>query len=163
MKTNPLKFVLLFLLIINQTGIRAQEAVLTQGGEYSGNGGSMSYSLGQVAYLTSTGANGSVAQGVQQPFEISELTGIYQTIEKAIKCEAFPNPTNDYLLLNFDVSFDMSMVGYQIFSLDGQLLDKEEGLSVSTVINMNEYKKGAYFLKVTQNSNDLKIFKIIKN
>jgi hypothetical protein len=39
------------------------------GGEATGSGGSVSYSVGQVVYTTNTGINGSVAQGVQQPYE----------------------------------------------------------------------------------------------
>ena len=33
----------------------------------------MSYTVGQVVYYTYTGSNGSVAEGVQQPYEISPL------------------------------------------------------------------------------------------
>ena len=35
--------------------------------------------VGQVVYITSTGINGSVAQGVQQPYEISVITGVNET------------------------------------------------------------------------------------
>ena len=45
----------------------AQQAYLTAGGNINGAGGSVSYSVGQTAYMFNTGANGNVQQGVQQP------------------------------------------------------------------------------------------------
>lgn len=53
----------------------AQQASTASGGNASGSGGSASYSVGQTAYTVSNG-NGSVSQGVQQPFEISIVTDI---------------------------------------------------------------------------------------
>mgnify|MGYP000474435928 CR=1 FL=1 len=60
-------------------GLHAQENAVTTGGEATGAGGTASYSVGQVVYTTNTGTNGSVAQGVQQPFEISTTVGINET------------------------------------------------------------------------------------
>ena len=59
------------------TSLQAQEAIPATGGEASGSGGSASYTVGQVVYTTNVGTNGnSVAEGVQQPYEISVVTGI---------------------------------------------------------------------------------------
>ena len=69
---------LLIILIMFGGGLalQAQEVISSSGGNVSGSGGSVSYSVGQVVYTTNTGTNGSVAQGVQQPYEISVVTGI---------------------------------------------------------------------------------------
>src|SRR6056297_978638 len=58
------------------TGANAQQAMPASGGDASGSGGFVSYSVGQVVYTTHTGANGSVAQGVQQTYEIAVESGI---------------------------------------------------------------------------------------
>ena len=63
------KTVLTFVLSLGLYGVsslHAQEAVSTAGGDAGGGGGSSSYTVGQVAYTTYTGVDGSVAQGVQQ-------------------------------------------------------------------------------------------------
>jgi len=76
MKYKKLKLSAVLLLGLGLTGLQAQESVNATGGNASGSGGSASYSVGQVAYQTHTGTNGSVSEGVQQPFEISVVTAI---------------------------------------------------------------------------------------
>ena len=76
MRHKKLKLSAVLLLGLGLTGLQAQESVNATGGNASGSGGSASYSVGQVVYTNNTGTSGSVAQGVQQPFEISVVTGI---------------------------------------------------------------------------------------
>jgi hypothetical protein len=78
--------------------VMAQESVNATGGDATGSGGSASYSVGQLVYTTNSGTDGSVAQGVQQAFEISVVLGIEEANE--IKLSAYPNPTTNYLTLN---------------------------------------------------------------
>ena len=57
--------------------LQAQETVTTSGGEAVGSSGSASYTVGQLLYTTQKGTNGnSATQGVQQPYEISVVTGL---------------------------------------------------------------------------------------
>jgi len=76
MRYKKAKLIAAFLLGIGLTGLQAQESVTASGGNASGAGGTVSYSVGQVVYKTNTGSNGSEAQGVQQPYEISVIIGI---------------------------------------------------------------------------------------
>jgi hypothetical protein len=50
----------------------SQQAVLGGGGEASGSGGTMSYSIGQIAYVAK-GAGPTASEGVQQAFEVTNL------------------------------------------------------------------------------------------
>jgi hypothetical protein len=52
------------------TGLQAQQTIPATGGLATGSGGTVSYTVGQVADTTQTGSGGTVTQGVQQPFEI---------------------------------------------------------------------------------------------
>ena len=63
-------------LLLGLGGLQAQQSPTATGGEATGTGGTASYSVGQVVYTTNTGTNGSMAQGVQQPYEISTTVGI---------------------------------------------------------------------------------------
>ena len=70
---------LIILLGITISGIYAQEAIPTSGGDASSNKGSVSYSVGQIVYSSNTATNGTVTQGVQQAYEIYVTTGIEET------------------------------------------------------------------------------------
>ena len=76
---------------------QAQESSNSSGGNATGSGGTVAYSIGQVVYTTNTGSNGSVAQGVQHAYEIFTV-GIKET-ELNISLTAFPNPTTENLTL----------------------------------------------------------------
>ena len=67
-----IKKLLIATLLLGAFQTQAQEAVATAGGDASGTNGNVSYTVGQVVYTTNTGTTGSVAQGVQQPFEIDK-------------------------------------------------------------------------------------------
>lgn len=60
------------LIVLGMTGftIHAQNGTVSSGGNATGLGGSVSYSVGQVFYTTSSGAGGKASQGVQQVFDL---------------------------------------------------------------------------------------------
>ncbi|MGI6479934.1 MAG: hypothetical protein ACOX0M_10915 [Salinivirgaceae bacterium] len=107
MRLKRLKLSAVLLLGLGLTGLQAQTSVNATGGDASGSGGSVSYSVGQVAYQTHTGTSGSVSEGVQQPFEISVVTGIEEAKGINLSVSAYPNPTTDYLTLEVE-EFDLS-------------------------------------------------------
>ncbi len=78
----------------------AQTTINTAGGDGSGSGGSVSFSVGQPIYQTRTGTNGSAAEGVQQPYEISVLSSSDEALGINIVVQAYPNPTADFLTIN---------------------------------------------------------------
>ena len=142
--------------------VSAQESVNATGGNASGSGGSASYSVGQVVYTTNTGTNGSVAQGVQQPFEISVVTGLEEAKGINLSVTAYPNPTTDYLTLSIG-EFEISNLSYQLYDMNGKLLQSEKITGNQTSIVMSNLVPATYFIKVIQNNKEVKTFKIIKN
>ena len=157
------KFILsVVLLICILTGLQAQEAIPTTGGNASGNGGTSSYTIGQVVYSTQNGTNGSVTQGVQQPYEISVVSGIEQAKDINLICSAYPNPTTDFLTLNVENN-DNENLSYQLFDISGKLLENKNLTSNETTITMENRVAAIYFLKVMDNQIEVKTFKIIKN
>ena len=95
MKNKKLKTNALFLLLVLVGGLLVQEAVSATGSEASGTG---SNSIGQVVYPLNTGTNDSVAQSVQQPYEISTTAGI-DVKNINLKLSVYPNSTTDYITL----------------------------------------------------------------
>jgi len=96
-KVPGLGRVTLFIFTFSLSTVSAQENVNATGGNASGSGCSVSYSVGQVMYQIQTGTNGSVAQGLQQPYEISVLTAIEETKGINLSVTAYPNPAIDSL------------------------------------------------------------------
>ena len=79
MRQKRLKLsIVIFLGIGLLANLPAQEAIPATGGNASGSEGTVSWSSGQAIYATKAGTNGSMAEGVQQPYEISILVGIEQ-------------------------------------------------------------------------------------
>lgn len=154
-------FILLLLITLTQAKISAQESVNATGSNASGSGGSASYSVGQVVYTTSTGANGSMAQGVQQPYEVSVVTAIDEAIGINLSVSTYPNPTTDNLTLEIK-NFEYSDLTYHLFDINGRLLQSEKITELQTEIIMGNLVTATYFVKVMQANREIKIFKIIK-
>ncbi len=140
----------------------AQESINATGGNASGSGGSASYSVGQVVYTTNSGTNGSVAQGVQQPFEISIVTGLEAAKGISLSVKAYPNPTTDFLTLEVN-AFELSTLNFQLYDMQGKLLQNEKITDIQTSISMGSFVPATYFVKVIQGNKEVKTFKIIKN
>lgn len=160
MKKNK-KTVALLLLGFSLTTAQAQQASTATGGDASGSGGTAAYSIGQVVYTTNTGTNGSVAQGVQQPFEISVVVGLEDN-QISLNVKAYPNPTTDYLTLSVGNS-ELSNLNFQLFDISGKLIESKKIVNSSETIRMEELPRAIYFLKVINNNKEIKTFKIIKN
>ena len=160
MNYKKLKISAVFLLL-GLGGLYAQEAVTATGGEASGSGGTVSYSVGQVVYSTTAGTNGSVAPGVQQPYEIAIITGIEVT-EINLELSAYPNPTTDFLNIKIG-NYDHEKLWYQLYDMQGKLLENRKIVKSGATIKMESLPASTYFLKVTGKQKSVKTFKIIKN
>lgn len=157
-RTVLLSFTLSFFL----SSTMAQESVNITGGSAISTGGSVNYSIGQVVYTINNGRSGSVAEGIQQPYEISVVSGFQASNGTKILILAYPNPTTD--LLTLDVrDFHLSFFTFRLYDLAGRLLKNEQILERKTSINMSNFEPATYFVKVFQENKEVKTFKIIKN
>lgn len=149
----------LLLVVISCANLNAQIAVAATGGDASGSGGSASYTVGQVVYTTAKGTTGSVAQGVQQPYEISITVGVE---EKTISLAAFPNPTLDQLNLSIAGYANQQYI-YQFYDASGKLVKSDKISNGTTSINAQSLTPGIYLLSVVGNNSIIKTFRIVKN
>jgi len=161
-KTERIGIILLFTFIFFLSAIQAQEVIPATGGNAAGSGGTVSYTVGQVVYKTNSGTNGSVAEGVQQPYEISEIIGIKEAKDINLICTAYPNPANDFLTLKVE-NYDIENLSFQLFEINGKLLESKKINDSETNITIANLVSGTYFLKVVSDKKEIKTFKIIKN
>jgi hypothetical protein len=79
----------------------------------------------KVVYTTNTGTNGSVAQGVQQPFEISNVTGLEEANNISLIVSVYPNPTTDFLIL--EIEGDVKTQYFvSLYDMQGKLLQNKK-------------------------------------
>ncbi len=141
--------------------IQAQNAIPASGGNATGIGGSISYTIGQAVYSSYTETTGSVAQGVQQPYEISVVTGLEEALEIILNFSTYPNPATDFITLKIE-NYKTENLTYQLYDINGSLLENRKIESIETTISMGKLIPSIYFLRITDNNKDAKTFKIIK-
>lgn len=139
---------------------KAQETITSSGGLASGSNGTVSYTIGQVTYSTDTGINGSSYQGIQQSYEISIISGA-EVSEISLNISVYPNPTKDYLKLKAE-SMNVENMSYLLCDMLGKPLKNQELKGFETSIEMIDLVPSTYFIKVLDNHQVVKIFKIIK-
>ena len=168
MKNKKQKLMVILMLGFGLSGLQAQTTASTSGGNASGAGGSASFSIGRVFYKSITGTNGSVDEGVQQPYEILIITGLKSANGISLSAVVYPNPVADYLILKVDAATmqNMPSTAYQLYDMSGKLLEAKKLQGTETKIGMTNRVAGSYFLKIinqqSKESQEIKTFKIIK-
>lgn len=161
MKKKKSMLCFLFLSCLYFTVIQAQQAFPATGGNAKGSGGSASYTIGPIAYKFLEGVNGTVAQGVQQPYEISAVTAIYNTESISLEINVYPNPIIESVRLIVK-STDYTSLQYRLYNINGILLQDKMIESEENEISMESLSPAVYFLKVSKDNKEVKVFKIVK-
>lgn len=156
--TSNMKILILLFILFNTTTLKAQQANVAVGGNANGSGGTMSFSVGQVADKYVSGSNGNLNQGVQQPFEIFKLN----VSDPSIDFNLYPNPTQDVIQLEITGLSNHSLQFYMYDNL-GQLILSELITSAKTTINMHSLASASYLLSIIENNKTLQTFKVIKH
>ena len=155
------KCVLLVILLFTMVSSFAQEAVLPAGGDGSGSGGSVAFSVGQILYTSSSGVSDEQVHGVQQPYEISVIIGLDKHKEIGLSLSTYPNPVTDHLILKVE-SLIWKDLNFQMYSSEGRILSSDKLLNSETNIDMSTLAPGLYLIKVSLDEEPVKTFKIIK-
>ena len=156
------KNILLFISLIYIGNIQAQESTYTSGGNATGSGGTIEYSVGQLVFSENSDGTYTVSQGIQQAYEISNSLSLENYKSINLQVSAFPNPTTDYLTLSFNQSSHVKLV-YQLFGADGKVLETKRNLEMNETINMEGLNSAIYYLNILEDNLIIKTFKIIKN
>lgn len=139
--------------------MKAQTAILATGTTASGASGSVSSSVGQIAYLQK-GSNLQIMEGVQQSYEIIALA-VQDTSENGKNIQLYPNPVRDFLNVDFgDKNFQDSR--YVLFDSQGKLIKKGNLVQQKTELDMAILPASVYIIQIFQKDKNIKTFKIIK-
>ena len=140
-------------------GAQAQSAVVTSGGNTTGNG-TVSYTVGQTVFAPITSAKGNIETGVQHAYQIT-VVGMADEMRISLRAIAYPNPTTDFLSLRVD-GMNTRDMRYTVLSLGGQTLMSDKLAGEVTSIDMTALQPDVYLLQVTDGTQTLKTFKIVK-
>lgn len=154
------KFLLSLFAIVAAIQTQAQTAIASGGTTATGAGGTVSFTIGQIAYTTVSGTGGSVAQGVQQTYRVSAPTSIEENTI-SLKAQIYPNPATDVLMLTVE-NTDFKNLNYQLMDASGKLLSQDRVNRNATSIDVSTLPNGSYFVRVLSKSKLLKTFTIIK-
>jgi hypothetical protein len=140
----------------------AQQSVSASGGNATGSGGTVSYTVAQVDYISVSSSNGNINQGVQQPYEFF-ISDIARDDDICLQSSVFPNPTYASVILKIESCRPLQDLSYSLYDIQGKLLFRQKIGTHETTIPFETYASGAYFLKVFDANEELKIFKVVKN
>lgn len=138
-----------------------QQTISTAGGEASGTGSTVSFTIGQIAYTSVDGNDGSVSEGVQHPYEIFDIKDNLNIPGIDLELSVYPNPVRDYLLLKAK-DFTSSNLAYRLYDSEGKLLESKTLSNDETYIPIDMLVPSVYYLRISENLIEVKTFKIIK-
>ncbi len=150
----------IFFLSINAP-LYGQNAVTTTGGNAISESGSVSYTVGQVFFHPVRSSSATVLQGVQQPWEITVISGISDAEGISLHVMAYPNPVVDYLILKVE-SYKPEGIIYQLFDINGKLLESKAADVPETRIAMASRHPATYILRVFDKHKEIRAFRIVK-
>lgn len=150
-------------IVFGAASIQAQTAISASGGNGSGAGGSVSYTIGQVTYTNFDSETGSINLGVQQPNLI--LTVGTKDLDIILSASVFPNPANTSASLKLEgesASPIADELALNLYDLNGKRLFQQAINSTLTTIPMDHLSEGVYILQVTRKNTEIKSFKVFK-
>ena len=156
------KILILFCVLMTGFGAYAQSAVSASGGESSGSGGSASYTVGQTFYSANEGTSGQVSEGVQQVYEIYDVTEVLNPVYIGISLSVYPNPTTGIINLLVE-NGEVSGLNYAMFDATGKQVLARQIVSNNNSIDMQSLPSATYYVRVTKDEKEVKTFKVIKN
>lgn len=158
---HPLSFILLNICTFSFS-LSAQFAVSASGTDISGTGGSISYTVGQVACEMYLDASGSAALGVQQPNEIYVYPGIISPMVITPFVSVFPIPVHNLLTIELDEDPETQVVA-MLYDITGKILEQITISSRQAVLDMGHYARAVYLLRVYQGDHNSQVFRVVKN
>lgn len=121
----------------------------------------MGYTLGQVFFTTSQGTPGTIAAGIQQPYEIATVVRNSELSEHEPAVMVFPNPSSRFLTLKMDAA-GKDLYTYTLYDQYGKILINNNISSDQVLIDLGWLVPSFYLLRVSRGKHILQTFKIIK-
>lgn len=160
LKLQIMKTITLFIIVLLLGSVVcAQEVISSSGATQTTSEIEISWTLGELVIETNSAGSNTLTQGFHQ--SKLTVTSVPEVHILEIELEVFPNPSHDFLIIQFEELVDGA--AYSLFDITGKLIERELITSTRTVIQLEKYSSGQYILKLTKNFKEpLKTFQILK-
>jgi hypothetical protein len=148
---------LLFLCLLNTNVLISQNSVNAGGGDATGSGGSVAFSAGQVVYTSVSNSLIYVDQGVQQAYEVSQVSVDESFIHQI---EIYPNPADDVIQILTGEADDLK---FELVDAFGKVISSGPLGQQMNSLNLKEFAPASYVLRIQDGMGKNTVFKIIKN
>jgi hypothetical protein len=135
-----------------------QNALSAAGGHFKTNGGSTSFTVGQVAYVLKKGTGSYLNEGVQQVY--TKKTTPIEELVYLKEVQLYPNPTQETMTLILSSKEDIQ-VRYTIMDYLGKEIRNGNILSEKSEISLRDLPSGNYFISL-KSKKEIRIFKMVK-
>jgi hypothetical protein len=136
--------------------VSAQEVVSTQGESYSNASAKIDFTIGEVVINTGTDGTNDLTQGFHQTNWT--FLGV-EDFAPNFQATIFPNPTQDVFNIKTSV---FENVTYTLYDAQGKLVMQNILSAEQTPIQVSRLAPGSYSLTLNNETQNLKIFKLVK-
>ena len=152
-----MKDALLLFSLFATISVTAQEVLSPQGDSYSNSSGNIDLTIGEVIINTGTDGINDINQGFHQTnWNFIEVEDHSPSYEATI----FPNPSLDVLTIRTSM---FENVTYVFYDAQGNLIFQDKLSAEQTPIQVSQLVPGSYSLTLSKETQNLKIFKLIKS
>ena len=141
--------------MLGSLALKAQETNVASGGNLSGSGGSVTYSVGQVMNSAEF-----VNTSIQKPSEVDVLQNVDE-IKATWKISTFPNPSNGLFVLTIE-DVTTEELSYEVLDLLGEVVDTGDIVGTETSIDLSHLTASTYVLAIIHEDKEIKNLKLIK-
>ena len=133
----------------------APEINATSGGHYTGTNAQLSFTIGEPVIETVSNTNNIITQGFHQTSY--DITSIKENQDMGYNISVFPNPVGNTLQISISGNVDNSNLKIELMDITGKILinEKVAGAIITHQLNMREYATGSYFLRITNEKEQL--------
>lgn len=162
MKRLMFQFLTMFAILhfFNPSDLLSQQSINSGSANINSPNGQISFSIGQLNYKVDSNFNANISSGIQQVYELSTPSSIYESPK--VNINVFPNPVQNILTIECDYKHSECFY-YELFSTKGQFYQFSDITTNRTQIDISFLISGSYILSVKNgNGSVIKSFIISK-
>lgn len=138
------------------------ELISVAGDSYKNSTAQLNWSIGECITETFIRENFIVTQGFHQSED--KISSIEIPLHSNIKTNAYPNPTNNFITIEFqNSSITDQNKQITVFDLQGRILIERNVNNNQEVIDFTNLSAGTYLLIVNQNKEQIYSCKVLKS
>ena len=164
MKKTTLTFAITVISVISIINVISGQSIApevnaTSGGHYTGTNAQLSWTIGEPVIETTSNTNNIITQGFHQTNY--DITSIEESLDLGYNISVFPNPVSDILQISIsgadNTTFHLCILKMELMDITGKILINEKiaGTTGNHQLNLNEYAPGSYFLRITNEKEQL--------